>query len=236
MAVPFYVSPDQVMQDKAEYARKGIAKGKSIVAMEYAGGLLLMAENPSVSLNKISEIYDRIAFAGVGKYSEFENLRKIGIRYADMTGYASSRRDVTTKSLAKGYSDLIGTVFTRDPKPLEVEILVVEVGEAPATNQMYHVSFDGSISDRQQFAVIGGHSDRIVAYLQDHYAANLSLSEALRLSQRGVVAGYEQPPEEASVLEVGILDRERVGRKFYRMPPTDVAEAMAVAGDEVEAL
>ncbi len=236
MAVPFYVSPDQVMQDKAEYARKGIAKGKSIVAMEYAGGLLLMAENPSVSLNKISEIYDRIAFAGVGKYSEFENLRKIGIRYADMTGYASSRRDVTTKSLAKGYSDLIGTVFTRDPKPLEVEILVVEVGEAPATNQMYHVSFDGSISDRQQFAVIGGHSDRIVAYLQDHYAANLSLSEALRLSQRGVVAGYEQPPEEASVLEVGILYRERVGRKFYRMPPTDVAEAMAVAGDEVEAL
>ncbi len=236
MAVPFYVSPDQVMQDKAEYARKGIAKGKSIVAMEYAGGLLLMAENPSVSLNKISEIYDRIAFAGAGKYSEFENLRKIGIRYADITGYASSRRDVTTKSLAKGYSDLIGTVFTRDPKPLEVEILVVEVGEAPATNQMYHVSFDGSISDRQQFAVIGGHSDRIVAYLQDHYAANLSLPEALRLSHRGVVAGYERPLEEASVLEVGILDRERVGRKFYRMPPTDVAEAMAVAGDEVEAL
>ena len=236
MAVPFYVSPDQVMQDKAEYARKGIAKGKSIVAMEYAGGLLLMAENPSVSLNKISEIYDRMAFAGVGKYSEFENLRKIGIRYADITGYASSRRDVTTKSLAKGYSDLIGTVFTRDPKPLEVEILVVEVGEAPATNQMYHVSFDGSISDRQQFAVIGGHSDRIVAYLQDHYAANLSLPEALRLSHRGVVAGYERPLEEASVLEVGILDRERVGRKFYRMPPTDVAEAMAVAGDEVEAL
>ena len=236
MAVPFYVSPDQVMQDKAEYARKGIAKGKSIVAMEYAGGLLLMAENPSVSLNKISEIYDRIAFAGAGKYSEFENLRKVGIRYADITGYASSRRDVTTKSLAKGYSDLIGTVFTRDPKPLEVEILVVEVGEAPATNQMYHVSFDGSISDRQQFAVIGGHSDRIVAYLQDHYAANLSLPEALRLSHRGVVAGYERPLEEASVLEVGILDRERVGRKFYRMPPTDVAEAMAVAGDEVEAL
>ena len=236
MAVPFYVSPDQVMQDKAEYARKGIAKGKSIMAMEYAGGLLLMAENPSVSLNKISEIYDRIAFAGVGKYSEFENLRKIGIRYADITGYASSRRDVTTKSLAKGYSDLIGTVFTRDPKPLEVEILVVEVGEAPATNQMYHVSFDGSISDRQQFAVIGGHSDRIVAYLQDHYAANLSLPEALRLSHRGVMAGYERSPEEASVLEVGILDRERVGRKFYRMPPTDVAEAIASAGDEVEAL
>jgi proteasome alpha subunit len=143
---------------------------------------------------------------------------------------------VTTKSLAKGYSDIIGGVFTRDPKPLEVEILVVEVGEVPTANQMYHVSFDGSISDRQQFAVIGGHSDRIVAYLQDHYAANLSLPEALRLSHRGVMAGYERPLEEASVLEVGILDRERVGRKFYRMPPTDVAEAMAVAGDEVEAL
>ena len=234
MAVPFYVSPDQIMQDKAEYARKGIAKGKSIVAMEYAGGLLLMAENPSVSLNKISEIYDRIAFAGVGKYSEFENLRKIGIRYADITGYASSRRDVTTKSLAKGYSDIIGTVFTRDPKPLEVEILVVEVGEA-ATNQMYHVSFDGSISDRQQFAVIGGHADRIVAYLQDHYAAKLSLSEALLLSHRGIMAGYERPPAEPGALEVGILDRQRVGRKFYRMPPAEVAETLAIAGDETEA-
>ena len=236
MAAPFYVSPDQVMQDKAEYARKGIAKGKSIVAMEYAGGLLLMAENPSASLNKISEIYDRIAFAGVGKYSEFENLRKIGIRYADVTGYASSRRDVATKSLAKGYSDIIGTVFTRDPKPLEVEILVVEVGEAPAANQMYHVSFDGSISDRQQFAVIGGHAERIVAYLQDHYAADLSLPEALLLSHRGVLAGYERPPDEASALEVGILDRERAGRKFYRMTPTEVTAAMAAVDDESEPL
>ena len=232
MAAPFYVSPDQVMQDKAEYARKGIAKGKSIVAMEYAGGLLLMAENPSASLNKISEIYDRIAFAGVGKYSEFENLRKIGIRYADITGYASSRRDVTTKSLAKGYSDIIGTVFTRDPKPLEVEILVVEVGEEPAANQMFHVSFDGSISDRQQFAVIGGHADRILAYLQDHYAADLSLPEALRLSQRGVLAGYERPPDEPGALEVGVLDRERTGRKFYRMAPAEVSEAMAAVSDE----
>ncbi len=232
MAAPFYVSPDQVMQDKAEYARKGIAKGKSIVAMEYADGLLLMTENPSASLNKISEIYDRIAFAGVGKYSEFENLRKIGIRYADITGYASSRRDVTTKSLAKLYSDIVGTVFTRDPKPLEVEILVVEVGEAPAANQMYHVSFDGSISDRQRFAVIGGHADRIVACLQDHYAADLSLPEALLLSHRGVMAGYERPPDEASALEVGILDRERAGRKFYRMTPAEVDETMATVGEE----
>lgn len=230
MAVPFYVSPDQIMQDKAEYARKGIAKGRSIVAMEFAGGLLLMAENLSASLNKISEIYDRIAFAGVGKYSEFETLRKIGIRYADITGYASSRRDVTTKSLAKTYSDIIGTVFTRDPKPLEVEILVVEVGEMPGTNQMFHVSFDGSISDRQKFAVIGGHADRITAYLQDHYGADLSLPEALALSHRGLMAGYERPPDEASALEVGILDRGRIGRKFYRMTSPEVAEAMAAVG------
>jgi proteasome alpha subunit len=163
MAVPFYVSPDQIMQDKAEYARKGIAKGRSIVAVEYADGLLLMAENPSASLNKISEIYDRIAFAGVGKYSEFENLRKAGIRYADLKGYSYSRQDVTTKSLANAYSETMGTIFTRDPKPLEVEILVVEVGETPAQNEMYHVSFDGTITDRRLFAVIGGQADRIRA-------------------------------------------------------------------------
>src|SRR5438552_18768742 len=137
MAVPFYVSPDQIMQDKAEYARKGIAKGRSIVAVEYADGLLLMAENPSASLNKISEIYDRIAFAGVGKYSEFENLRKAGIRYADLKGFMYSREDVTARSLANGYSQSLGTIFSQELKPLEVEILVVQVGHNGQANEIY---------------------------------------------------------------------------------------------------
>lgn len=217
MAMPFYVSPDQMMQDKAEFARKGIAKGRSLVAVEYEHGILLTAENPSTSLSKISEIYDRIAFAGVGKYSEFENLRKAGIRYADMKGYSYSRQDVTTKSLANAYSETIGTIFTRDPKPLEVEILVVEVGESDEQNEMYHISFDGSISDHQLFAVIGGQMDRIHAYLQEHYRPQLSLSEALRLSRDSLLAGYEQPPADENDLEVGVLDRTRSGRKFYRL-------------------
>ena len=231
MAVPFYVSPDQIMQDKAEYARKGIAKGRSIVAVEYTDGLLLMAENPSASLNKISEIYDRIAFAGVGKYSEFENLRKAGIRYADLKGYAYSRQDVTTKSLANAYSETMGTIFTRDPKPLEVEILVVEVGETPAQNEMYHVSFDGTITDRRQFAVIGGQADRIRIYLQEHYRPDLPLAEALALSRRSLLAGYERPPAEESALEVGLLERRRVGRQFYRMTQAEAARAMAATNN-----
>ncbi len=227
MAMPFYVSPDQMMQDKAEYARKGIAKGRSIVAMEYVDGVILTAENPSSSLSKISEIYDYIAFAGVGKYSEFENLRKAGIRYADLKGYSYSRQDVTTKSLANAYSETIGTIFTRDPKPLEVEILVVEVVEASTHNEMFHISFDGSISDHQQFVVIGGQADRIRTYLQEHYTANLSLHKALALSRQGLLAGYEQPPADESLLEVGVLDRTRNGRKFYRLSPTDIAQVIA---------
>lgn len=217
MAVPFYVSPDQWMQDKAEYARKGIAKGRSIVAMGFVDGLLLTAENPSSSLSKISEIYDRIAFAGVGKYSEFENLRKLGIRFADVTGYAYSRRDVTTKSLANAYSEMIGTVFTRDPKPLEVEILVVEVGLTTGHNEIYHVSYDGSINDHEYFAVIGGQAERIRMYLQEHYVSDASLPEALNLSHKALLAGHERPPAEASVLEVGVLDRQRTARTFYRV-------------------
>jgi proteasome alpha subunit len=231
MAMPFYVSPDQMMQDKAEYARKGIAKGRSIVAMEYVHGVLLTAENPSASLSKISEIYDRIAFAGVGKYSEFENLRKAGIRYADVKGYAYSRQDVTTKSLANAYSETIGTIFTRDPKPLEVEILVVEVGESDDQNEMYHISFDGSISDHRQFVVIGGQADRTRAYLQEHYTTNLSLEAALALSRQGLRTGYEQPPVEESTLEVGVLDRTRSGRKFYRLSRVAIAQALANAKD-----
>jgi proteasome alpha subunit len=180
-------------------------------------------------LNKISEIYDRIAFAGVGKYSEFENLRKAGIRYADLKGYSYSRQDVTTKSLANAYSETIGTIFTRDPKPLEVEILVVEVGETPAQNEMYYVSFDGTITDRQEFAVIGGQAERIRTYLQDHYRTDLTLSEALALSRRSLLAGYERPPAEESALEVGLLERRRAGRKFYRMPQAEVARVLAAA-------
>lgn len=232
MAVPFYVSPDQIMQDKAEYARKGIAKGRSIVTLEYRDGILLMAENPSTSLNKISEIYDRIAFAGVGKYSEFENLRKAGIRYADLKGYAYSRQDVTIKSLANAYSETIGTIFTRDPKPLEVEILVVEVGDEYTANQMYHVSFDGTITDRQQFAVIGGQAERIRTHLQERYRPALDLPHALALSHRGLLAGYEKPPVEPSALEVGVLERLRVGRKFYRLSAEAVTQMIASVKNE----
>jgi proteasome alpha subunit len=229
MAMPFYVSPDQLMQDKAEYARKGIAKGRSIVVMEYADGLLLTAENPSSSLSKISEIYDRIAFAGVGKYSEYENLRKAGIRYADLKGYAYSRQDVTTRSLANAYSETIGTIFTRDPKPLEVEILVVSVGETPEQNEMYHVSFDGSINDQRRFAIIGGQADRIRTYIQQQYTPNLSLSTALALSRQGLLAGYEKPPTEETTLEVGVLDRKRPGRKFCRLSQEAIVQALAAA-------
>src|SRR5919109_2502606 len=231
MAIPFYVAPDQMVQDKAEYARKGIAKGKSIVAMESAAGVTLVAENPSASLNKISEIYDRIAFAGVGKYSEFENLRKAGIRYADLKGYAYSRQDVTTKSLANAYSETMGTIFTRDPKPLEVEILVVEVGETAAQNDMYHVSFEGTITDRRQFAVIGGQGGRVRAYLQEHYRPDLPLAGGVALSRRSLLAGYERPPAEESALEVGLLERWRVGRKFYRMTQAEATRAMAATNN-----
>ncbi len=226
MAMPFYVSPDQVMQDKAEYARKGIAKGRSIVVLEFTDGVLLTAENPSSSLSKISEIYDRIAFAGVGKYSEFENLRKAGIRYADVKGFSYSRQDVTTKSLANAYSETIGTIFTRDPKPLEVEILVVEVGKTSERNEMYHISFDGSITDHRNFAVIGGQAERIRTYLQEHYTPNHSLHETLALSHRALLAGYEKPPAEASALEVGVLDRQRSNRTFYRLGQDDIAQAI----------
>src|SRR5919108_91775 len=202
MAVPFYVSPDQIMQDKAEYARKGIAKGRSIVAVEYVDGLLLMAENPSASLNKISEIYDRIAFAGVGKYSEFENLRKAGIRYADLKGYAYSREDVFSKSLANAYSEVIGNIFTREIKPLEVEILVVEVGEMSDENQMYRILFDGSISDHHGYVVIGGQADKISQFLRDRFRDDLGLAEAIKLGKEALEAGQGGPIRE-KILEVG---------------------------------
>ena len=227
MPLPFYVSPEQMMQDKAEYARKGISKGRSIIALENKQGVLLVAENPSSSLNKISEIYDRIAFAGAGKYSEFENLRKAGIRYADLKGYAYGREDVTAKSLANAYSQTIGNIFSQEMKPLEVEILVAEVGEGEARNEMYRISFDGSIGDEQGYAIIGGQAEELKLYLKDKYEEGMSLESSLKLAIEAIEASTNQRVR-AQNLEVAILDRHHPGRKFRRFT---MAEMVTLVGD-----
>jgi proteasome alpha subunit len=230
MPLPYYVSPEQMMQDKAEYARKGIAKGKSIIALEYRGGVLILAENPSAALNKISEIYDRIAFAGAGKYSEFERLRKEGIRYADLKGYAYGREDVTAKSLANAYSQVIGNIFSMEIKPLEVEILVLEVGEGSAPNELYRIAFDGSIADEKGYATIGGQAEELKLFLRDKYRDGLSLEEALQLAGRGLEAAASQKAKAAN-LEVAILERERMGRRFRRLALAELRGLMEKEGN-----
>jgi len=228
MSMPFYVSPEQVMQDKAEYARKGIARGKSSVTLEYEAGIVLMAENPS-SLSKIGEIYDRIAFAGVGKFSEFDQLRKIGVRYADIKGYSFSREDVRAKALANAYSQAMGDVFVRELKPLEVEMLVAEVGDDTLAghekNTIYRVQFDGSISDHEDYCVIGGASEEIGAFLQSNFRRGMPLGEILRVGRDALQRANEGTPVvEPQNLEVCVLEKARPGRKFDRLPSDKVRE------------
>jgi proteasome alpha subunit len=219
MPLPYYVSPEQMMKDKAEYARKGISRGKAIVAIEYRDGVLLVAENPSTLLHKISEIYDRIAFAGVGKYNEFENLRVAGVRHADVKGYSYSRGDVTAKALANAYSQALGNIFTQDIKPFEVEVLVVEVGEGDgAKNEIYHILYDGTIEDERAYATMGGQADEIRRYLKDNYREGLDLAEALRLGVRALMVTQNKTLTERD-LEVAVLDRTKERRKFRRIPP-----------------
>ena len=222
MALPYYVSPELIMQDKAEYAKKGIARGRSTVAMEYEHGVVLMADNPSVSLNKISEIYDHIAFAGAGKYSEFENLRKAGIRHADMKGYLYSREDVTTKSLANAYSQSLGTIFSQEIKPLEVEILVVGLGEGE-TSEMYRISFDGSIFDEKLVAVIGGRSEAIMAHLKQQVDGPRPLPDVLKKGLEAL-ASVGQPELRLQQMEIAVLDRRRSGRKFRRLSQAELVD------------
>ena len=217
MPLPYYVSPEQMMKDKAEYARKGIGRGKSIVALEYQDGVLLVAENPSTLLHKISEIYDRIAFAGVGKYNEFENLRIAGVRHADMKGYSYSRGDVTAKALANAYSQALGNIFTQDIKPFEVEVLVVEVAERNGTkNEIYHVLYDGTIEDERQYAAMGGQAEEIRRFLKDNYREGLQVPEAIQLGVRALTVTQNKTLTEQD-LEVAVLDRTRERRKFRRI-------------------
>jgi proteasome alpha subunit len=182
MSVPFYVSPEQVIKDKADFARKGIARGRSVIVLQYAGGLLFVAENRSRALHKISEIYDRIAFAAVGKYNEFENLRVAGVRLADLRGYSYDRRDVTGRSLANAYAQTLGTIFTETQKPYEVEIVVGEVGATAHDDQLYRLTFDGSVGDEHGFVAMGGSADAITAALRERWSEGLDLDSAIRLA------------------------------------------------------
>jgi proteasome alpha subunit len=222
MTLPFYASAEQVMRDRSEYARKGIARGRSVVVLTYADGVLFVAENPSTALHKVSEIYDRIGFAAVGRYPEFENLRIAGVRYADVRGFSYDRRDVSGRALANLYAQTLGTLFSEQgTKPFEVEICVAEVGESPAGDQMYRLTYDGSVDDEPEYVVMGGHTEPIVAKLRETYRAEMSLADAVAVAVGGLAAvgGNDGAPRQitAKQLEVAVLDRTRPTRKFKRL-------------------
>src|SRR5690348_13817594 len=235
--MPFYVSPEQSMRDKADYARKGIARGRSCVALQYAGGILLVAPNPSSALHKISEIYDRIGFAAVGRYNEYENLRKAGVTYADITGYQFDRHDVTARGIANWYAQTLGTIFTESPKPFEVEIVVAEVGAQPSDDQIYRITFDGSVTDEPGFVAFGGQADQVSAALKERYSDDMSLSEAFAaaLSALSAPGNGERTEFAAAQLEVAILDRARDHRTFRRIRGARLEELLAEARPAAEA-
>lgn len=235
MNMPFYVAPEQIMKDRADYARKGIARGKSLVALTYRDGILLCAENVSNTLRKISEIYDRIAFAGVGKYNEFDQLRIAGVRHADLKGYAYSRQDVDARSLANQYAQILGQIFTHEMKPMEVEILVAEIGGEPGSEQLFHILYDGTVNDESHCSVLGGEADAISERLASVYEPGLDAGAALR----GAVTALAGPERTlaADDLEVAALDRS-LGRRCFRrlsMPEIDGLLGDGAAGDPAPA-
>jgi proteasome alpha subunit len=226
MSMPFYVAPEQLMKDRSDYARKGIARGKPVVAMEYADGVMFIADNPSTHLYKVAEIYDRIAFAAVGKYSEFENLRIAGVRLADLRGYSYGREDVTAKSLANAYSQALADVFTQQMKPYEVEILVAQVGEGPDDNELFHILYDGSVTDEDGFVAMGGESDALRGRLEERYRVGMDLPSALRTGVESLTAGNGEGPVEPTRLEVAVLERTGLRRKFRRLADEEVARIL----------
>ena len=229
MSMPFgYVSPEQLMKDRADYARKGIARGRSVLVLTYADGILFVAENPSSALHKVSEIYDRIAFAAVGKYNEFENLRQAGVRIADLRGYSYDRSDVTGRMLANTYAQVLGTIFTTEPKPYEVEITIAEVNEDADGDQLYRLTYDGSVADEQSFVAMGGNAEAITGKMQQGHHEGMSLGDGLKLAVASLASAEGEPrtlpPEQ---LEVAVLDRTRPRRKFRRFTDAQVAQLLA---------
>jgi proteasome alpha subunit len=244
VAMQFYASPEQMMRDRSEYARKNIARGRNTIVLTYSGGVLFVAENLSKSLHKIGEIYDRIGFAAVGRYNEFENLRRAGVRMADMNGYSYDRRDVTALLLAQAYAQVVGAIFTEQTKPFEVEISVAQVNATPEQDELYRITYDGSVTDEPGVLAMGGQSDTITGPLREGHRPDLPLKEALRLAVDALqsIGGDGGQPRtlSANQLEVAVLDRGRTGRTFRRIvgaaltPLLETPQAAAPApnGDE----
>ena len=244
--MPFYVSPEQSMKDKADYARKAISRIRSGVVIACDAGILFIAPNPSRALRKFSEIYDRIAFAAVGRYNEFEVLRKAGVRYADVTGFQYDRQDVTARGLANYYAQVLGTFFTDSPKPYEVELVVAEVGKTADDDQIYRITFDGSVADERGFVVIGGQADQVAAVLKDQYSDGMTLAEAFTVAIAALggpvkaegEAGGGRSEITAAQLEVALLDRGRAHRAFRRLTGTRLESLLteAITGSKTEAI
>jgi proteasome alpha subunit len=238
VTLPIYASPEQFMRDRSEYARKGIGRGRSVVVTTYAGGVLFVAENNWRTLHKVSEIYDRIGFAAVGRYNEFENLRTAGIRLADVRGYSYDRRDVTGRWLANAYAQTLGSIFSEHQKPFEVELCVAEVGSGSDTvgavtgDQLYRISYDGSIVDETRYVVMGGVVDPVASSLESSYTAGWELGPALRAAVTALGAAGDGAPRElgAAQVEVAVLDRTRPGRTFRRFEDDEVAALLRPPG------
>ncbi len=245
MTMPFYASVEQVMRDRSELARKGIARGRGVVVLSYSGGVLFVAENPSNALHKVSEIYDRIGFAAVGRYNEYENLRQAGIRHADVRGYAYDPRDVTGRALANAYAQTLGTIFSEQQKPFEVELCVAEVSADPESDQIYHLTYDGSIGDEPEFVVMGGQADAISTAIREGFTPGMELGAAVRTAVTAL--GSVTPGGSSTTaggagngsirtlgvaqLEVAVLDRLRPRRAFRRITGAALAALLETTPD-----
>jgi proteasome alpha subunit len=223
--MPFYVPPEQMMKDRADYARKNIARGRDLVAFSVTDGIVLITENQFRTLYKISEVYDRIAFAGVGKYNEFEMLRVAGVRQADLKGYSFSREDVNARALANAYGQTLGQVFTHEMKPYEVEILLAQVGASPATDELYRILYDGVVMDDEGCTVLGGRAEQISAQLESRYDPTIDSAAAIRLGAEVLREG--DTPIPPNNLEVALLDRARTRRAFRRIKGDELAGILA---------
>lgn len=236
MSAPFYVSPEQMMKDRADYARKGVTRGRPLIALQYADGVLLASENPSQALHKISELYDRIAFAAVGRYNEFENLRIAGVRMADMRGYAYDRRDVTGQGLAGAYAQTLGTIFSSGgEKPYEVELFVAEIGDRLEDDKIFRLTYEGMVADEHGFAVMGGNADPVRTHLQENYTPGGDLSSVARVAVAALGQTADNGVRVIPVddLEIAVLDRTRVQpRKFRRITGESLRELLGDRGEE----
>ncbi len=146
----------QTLRQKADYVLDRLREGSPVVGISAQEGVLLCTVRRSQ--RKIFEIYDRLAFAGLGNPSDLEAVRQLAVDFAHAEGFQRSPQDVSIQRVVGfAVSPALKRHFS-DPLRLPLVLcgLFAQVGDASGDDLFYILNYDGEFSLVKHYAAVAG--------------------------------------------------------------------------------